>query len=339
VACDKVKVEIKSKPEVKCRLIGQDLNKNCIDVGTVLYGQTRDFVVEYPLVKGKEIEFSAIMSYHGGKSEKSINGLKADNPANLFAQFCRSGFCEYTIQGLNKYIAGTKDNAFLTGMIKFYKTAPCKDEETVKALLRDLESANEMEGRVSKAFSTPERIQRWGAHYVRSIIRAHQLQQCHNFKDPGVQVYGGKMFKDLQKKADVIFCSLPPPTANVKHQADPSSPAQAAPASMASFNDCSGGCFSGEGLVQLANGTQKRVKELQKGDEIVDSLGSKAKIVCLIAYKVMKWIQVCEINGLLITPKHPIKNSGEWVYPQEIKCPHPVFLYFVYNVVLTKITL
>ena len=58
---------------------------------------------------------------------------------------------------------------------------------------------------------------KWGMHYTRSLLCAHKLQQvrifadncdivlvctrahavcqCHNYKDPSVQLYGGTMFK------------------------------------------------------------------------------------------------------------------------------------------------
>ena len=55
---------------------------------------------------------------------------------------------------------------------------------------------------------------KWGMHYTRSLLCAHKLQQvrifadnclvctrahtvcqCHNYKDPSVQLYGGAMFK------------------------------------------------------------------------------------------------------------------------------------------------
>lgn len=39
---------------------------------------------------------------------------------------------------------------------------------------------------------------RWGRHYLLSLARAHHLQICSNFKDPGVQFYGGPLFKSLR---------------------------------------------------------------------------------------------------------------------------------------------
>ena len=41
-------------------------------------------------------------------------------------------------------------------------------------------------GRMLKAFEGHDRFKRWGEHYVRSLMRAHQLQQSTNFMDPGL---------------------------------------------------------------------------------------------------------------------------------------------------------
>ena len=47
-------------------------------------------------------------------------------------------------------------------------------------------------------------------------MRAHEMQQCHNFKDPSVQFYGGKLFHELQNEADGIFIKLAPPKPSLK---------------------------------------------------------------------------------------------------------------------------
>jgi len=37
------------------------------------------------------------------------------------------------------------------------------------------------------------------------------LQVCNNFNDPGVQHYGGDLFRSICDEADDIFCKLPAP--------------------------------------------------------------------------------------------------------------------------------
>lgn len=99
--------------------------------------------------------------------------------------------------------------------------------EAVEALLEDLS------GQVAEAFSREEWYTRWGVHFLPSLLCAHASQQCNNFKDPGVQHYGGDLFADLRDQADEVFCSLeapkpqlrsPPPPPPVQMEATPTSP-------------------------------------------------------------------------------------------------------------------
>jgi hypothetical protein len=57
--------------------------------------------------------------------------------------------------------------------------------------------------------STDERWERWGAHYLRALYRAHQYQMRTNFMDPGVQPYGGSFFDGLVERGGTIFKRLP----------------------------------------------------------------------------------------------------------------------------------
>ncbi len=56
------------------------------------------------------------------------------------------------------------------------------DSEAATGLVEDAA------GRMSKAVNGKDRFERWGMHYLNSLIRAHQLQQCTNFLDSGLQV-------------------------------------------------------------------------------------------------------------------------------------------------------
>jgi len=118
-------------------------------------------------------------------------------------------------------------------LIRRIQDSPASEEEAVQALLQDLE------GQVTQALSKEEWYNKWGRHYLPSLAGAHRLQLCNNFKDPGVQGYGGKVFDNLRDEADDLFVSLPPPK--------PSSPQRssgggaAAPVSMAAYHNCGGG--------------------------------------------------------------------------------------------------
>ena len=67
-----------------------------------------------------------------------------------------------------------------------------------------------------------------------------------------------------------------------------------------------GGCFSGNGKVQLKNKTFKKVKDLIKGDTLEDG----AIVNCLIKIKVNKIQQVIELNDVYYSLKHPLYILG-----------------------------
>lgn len=71
----------------------------------------------------------------------------------------------------------------------------------------------DVSGRMTKALQGEDRFKRWGKHYLRALMRAHQLQTCTNFMDPGLQAYGGTLFRTIRREGDEAFRSLPPPRA------------------------------------------------------------------------------------------------------------------------------
>ncbi|KAI9208346.1 hint-domain-containing protein [Polychytrium aggregatum] len=94
--------------------------------------------------------------------------------------------------------------AIINELITRIATSPVANHQQVAALLKDLR------GQISQAFQ-PQYIDRWGKHFLRSIRKAHLSEQCNNFKDPGVQVYGDDYCKDIINDIEDIFLRIPPP--------------------------------------------------------------------------------------------------------------------------------
>lgn len=171
------------------------------------------------------------------------------------------------------------------------------------------------------------------------------MQLCHNFKDPGVQVYGGALFKSLQIKADMVFCSLPPPVRGKKPGQVPPPISAAANEAIAAqpeavmneyIDSSNSGCFCGNGIVKMFDGTFKQVKDLLKGETIISSDGICAKVVCVVIFPIGKEIDLVNINGVGVTPKHPIKVDGVWKYPGEVLPANKSYCDCLYNLVLDK---
>lgn len=75
---------------------------------------------------------------------------------------------------------------------------------------------------------------------------------CTNFKDPGVQIYGGELFNKLQNTFDTVFINLAPPVPSIKKYDEHGN--LHVVANMNSYYDYEGGCIHGDCLAQLASG-------------------------------------------------------------------------------------
>jgi hypothetical protein len=190
-------------------------------------------------------------------------------------------------------------------------------------------SEDENEGQVMKAFEKQEWYDKWGKHYIPSLMRAHFLQVCTNFKDPGLQGYGGNLFKTLQNEVDTLFIKLPPPEPTVKK------PEYVAPASMASYYNYGGGCIAGHCMVTMADGSLKTVRSLRKGDLIKGSNGAVSAIRCVVVTPLTTPTDMVHLpSGLVITPYHPIMHNSTWVFPSTLSAVTKTHLTEFYNFLL-----
>lgn len=164
---------------------------------------------------------------------------------------------------------------------------------------------------MTEAVSRKDYYTKWGIHYLPSLMNAHLLQICNNFKDPGVQVYGGKLFSDQRDRADDIFVKLPPPKPSVRPSAPPVQ-------SMNYYHSSANPCFHGNSLVKLASGTLKKVSEVKKGMTVATPVGS-SKVRCVVKTLCRGTAHLVELgNGLLVTPFHPVRVEGRWEFPRNL---------------------
>jgi len=199
-------------------------------------------------------------------------------------------------------------------------------EKYVQDLLKDLE------GQAFEAISKKDFFDKWGKHYYPSLIFAHLQQYNNNFKDPGVQNYGGKLFNELRDKANDVFVKLPPPKPSVaKRQGGGGyggftyggggggGAAAAAPVNMRAYYNVGGGCFHGDCNVRMADDSYKAVKHLCRNDVV---FGGYA-VQCVVKHEcVDKKSSLTNVNGLLLTPYHPIMLGGEWMFPADVEFGH-----------------
>lgn len=208
---------------------------------------------------------------------------------------------------------------------------------------------DDIKGQISEAISKPEWYKKWGKHYLLSLQRAHLLMQCNNFKDPGIQHYGGALFRHYRDKADDVFMSLPPPTpSRAVHNPGVYGSGQSAPTpriNMAVYNDMSGGCLHETSIVHMSDGTRKLISDLSKGDYVATKLHEQngaAEVVCIVRTKCAGGsAKLATLNsGLRITAWHPVRDSGKWTFPAAVCGNRPlknIRCDYVYTFILREI--
>jgi hypothetical protein len=335
VAANKVTLEIDvrdsaiiSKDLVKHFPNKTDQDRLTIELGTVMFGQSRHIVL--PLKDVTKLPLKLSYSSPFEDKRKSVSGtfeLVGREDGNVDMQKFRLKFVDEMLKATKVSAQGKYPEAdtIIKALMKEINASDVKEEKYMKDLLIDLSE------QVTQGLTNAEYYGKWGKHYLPSLIRAHLIQQCNNFKDPGVQHYGGEIFNQIRDMLDDIFVKLPPPKPSVKK----ANPAPAV-SNMQVFHNQYGGCFAGKSLVKMANGDIKLVQDICKDDLILSSEGKAVKIVCVqkTLCNQNKPLMVQFDNGLVITPYHPIRLNNKWEFPCTLQAPQEHDSEAIYNFVL-----
>jgi hypothetical protein len=220
-----------------------------VNVGAMQYGQTKDLVAVVKL-KNEDATLFASVTYktrcgehHKGESQSGDFPLKKDaSDPEVAEQHCRCLYVDGVGQAIQHMYLGKDEEhikaaaQMVADTTELIRKQDAQDNKNIETLLQDITI------QTTEALSKMEFYNKWGIHYLPSIRNAHELQQCNNFKDPGVQNYGGDVFADVQEKADNIFNDLPPPKPKPRPSYGGGGVAYAAaPVDMSQYNNRFGG--------------------------------------------------------------------------------------------------
>ena len=155
---------------------------------------------------------------------------------------------------------------------------------------------------------------KWGKNYINSFKDAHSQERCNNFKDKSIQIYGGQLFQKMKDKIDDIYTNMPPPKPS--NSVNEFKVSQQQFTTM--FNNVNGGCFHPSSHILMTGNYYKQIDKITKNDKIVDVKGNIATVICIIKINCNGKCSMVNIDGLLITPYHPIKLNNEWIFPKDI---------------------
>ena len=305
-----------------------------INVGNIQYGQDRNFVFKVSTKDGIKPLLNIIFKYNNLET----NNRGVINIENPFIEESSDNILYHTIRQKTVSLINNILNNQITELDNLIKEVKCGYmDDNIRELLKDLE------GQIKESV-LPKNFYKWGVHYLPSLRRAHELQQCNNFKDPGVQLYGGNLFKKIRDEADDIFLNkIPIPVPSLLRYTASNLANANTPIQMSTFSSRDNACFHGSSKVFLANGKFKFASEIVKGDLV--KLGDPNKngigeIECVVKTNIKTSINLIKISDdLIITYWHPIKINDIWSFPCELNtakdCTN-IYCEAVYSFVIKK---
>jgi len=194
-----------------------------------------------------------------------------------------------------------------------------KHKELLEGLLLDcLPNTDDALGQIHKACDS-QYFDSWGRHYLRSVWSAYECKMCINFKDRGMQAFKTTVFTAEQQRVEDVFVQLPPPQPSIKVRTYDQQTGQyyyqaaAAPISMASYYNYSGGCFTGDSLVFGEGRTEVPVQNLHKGSVVLSQAGyTQVEAVIKLRYKGPLYPIAAAMK---LTAYHPVMLNGECFFP------------------------
>jgi uncharacterized protein YegL len=314
--------------------------KYIYDIGTVQVQQERNIVLNFK----DKLDFDYYYTYAiGGQSYTSIvHSVNADSISRYitnidsYSHIYRATSVEY----IRKMINSNRINNILSTqanydeLVKLLEENKCSHSQPfVDGLLKNIKGDFANIGQVKLAIDT-KYFRRWGEFYLDQLSRSLNQQIKPNFKDEGC-MFGGEVFEALVDKSSDIFNSLEAPTPSLVVQQNSGNMfyrslnlAPQAPISMSCYNDPQGGCIDSYCKIAMFDGTSKLLKDVQKFD-IIKSIDQNnkivgAKVLCVLETLIESgYRDYTNINGVLITPWHPIKfglygKEETWCFPGEL---------------------
>ena len=344
-----------------------------VHLGPLQHGQARECVASMTIPSGTKPYLDAVLTFAGPDEQRvRVEATAATRVASSRSNtaWLRSQIVSKTNEAIRLAENGSGKEAValvqdLQEELEAGIAASEGSEENIE--LKMLHS--DVAGRLSKAFRGKKRFDRWGKHYLRALVRSHQLIQCTNFMDPGLQGYGGEHFRQERSKGDEVFVALPAPVpagkslsiqemksilgsmgqsttgsratleaqiaslrggggaapaAPAVRQNIPRRPPSPKPDMRTYYAGAGGGCFGSSSIVTvvLANGNtvDRKVSDVQPGDEVIVSDGTTARVLCVAEVtrragfkQDMMHLPDC---GLVISAGHPVQMRGKWQKPR-----------------------
>jgi hypothetical protein len=322
-------------------VVGTGLLSPVVQTGPLLVQQPRDFVLSCP---------TAPAAVQCGTESVPVVKRSLDQVVVARAHLLRI---------LDLVLASSYGHAMESLLHDFVRTYTGSEDPRVRLMLRDISSADKNEGQVLLA---AKYLGTWGFHYLRCYRNAQSLQHCVNFKDVGLQDYGGPLFKQLVTAGDKTFALMPPMVVTSRNTgmygatgggggggagaaAATVAAVRAPPIDYSMFHNASSGCFAGECRVRMcplegAEEVRIPIADVRRGDLVWTPDGPALVLHAVEINTTARSQPMTQLGRLSITPWHPVvdpdKNGRVWAFPAHLNGFSDRLVQTVYNLVLTR---
>ncbi len=341
---------------------GTDINQSeKIYLGSILYGQPRTILIPFESDTGVPEYF--YLCYNNGfySIENCCIAREIASPLSefhLINMIVKDALTKFLLYGslLTNYT--TEALSRLQTFVSEFLPYSSNDNIFIRDVIIDCCDDDPNKGQIGKSIANQKWFKKWGTHYLKSIASAYRQEWCLNFKDLGPQHFTSSTFAAFREKIEKIFLEITPPipsitgreftfnsTLNQGPVAFTASPTYSS--IPLSYYNQSGGCFTGNWNVMLADGTVKCVKDISPGDVVIsnDSPIGQATITHIIRLRVNEPILMCSPNGLVgITPYHPFWKTNpnlthDWEFPMQTLSKNSFNIYtgeYIYDFIIDQ---
>jgi hypothetical protein len=284
------------------------------------YGQTFDLLIDVDIDKEGH-DWTSAITHIDIKTARLRTGL---------VSLIRSAEKRFSDGNPEALSLAQEDVQNLIGLVKVAIDSCGSGDSDRRSILQAMKE--DLTGQITEAYSREDWHNKWGRHYLLSLARAHELQRCTNFKDPGLQIYATRKFSLIRDMAEDVFCMIPPPKPSRRRNNSNYRPVT----SMSTYYNSAAGCLA-EGNVRLADGRYIPVSLVAPGNILQVPCGL-VRVRCVVTTQCENGVQdLVELEGgVLVTPWHPVrvKGTNKWRFPADLAPIKSYSCDVVYNFVL-----
>lgn len=286
---------------------GVRLSNTVFSVKMLQAGQARDFYVGATTPPPAGEPGMLLTATIAGETFIFNQDIPTELPDGLFLRDALVGILEKSID------ARTMDMTAFTAAMLLVQNK----DALFEAIMEDFASDDPNKGQIEKSFR-PTNWSVWGYHYILSILDGYRLQIRVNDKDAVGALYKAPHTEALIRSGTRLLrtLTLPEGTYSARSQsAQYGGSSQPVYAPRAMTLGVSQGCFTGDGMALMNDGSRKRIDAIQKGDIMHDN----HRVLCVLKTLTGGKAHIVRLGSSGgWTPNHPVRINGDWFLPGDM---------------------